>query len=217
MEPRSHERCAKPNADAWRAHRGGQRVTGPMEIAANGLATASILLAGRNSVHTWWIGILGCALFALVFERAQLYADAGLQLFFIVASAVGWWQWLRGGVNRDALPIRRTSRRALVVSTLAGALAAVGYGSLLYSWTDAVAPFPDSMVLSFSVLAQFLLMQRRLETWPVWLVVNTVAVPLFASRGLYLTSALYAVYWINALVSWRHWRRVMDSASEAQA
>ena len=30
---------------------------------------------------------------------------------------------------------------------------------------------------------------------------NTICVPLYASRGLYLTSLLYAAYWINAAVS----------------
>ena len=93
----------------------------PMEVAANGLATVSILLAGRNSVHTWWTGMVGCALFAVVFERAHLYADASLQLFCIAASAVGWWQWLRGGVRRGALPIRRTPRHVLLLWALAGA------------------------------------------------------------------------------------------------
>jgi len=186
-------------------------VTGPLEIAANGLATISILLAGRNSVHTWWTGIVGCALFAVVFEQAQLYADASLQIFFIVASAVGWWHWLNGGRDRQALPIRRTSRSALLLSAAVGGVAAAGYGALLHVWTDAYAPFLDSMVLSFSVLAQVLLMQRRLENWPVWLLVNTVAIPLFASRGLYVTAALYAVYWVNALVSWRHWWKLMQA------
>jgi nicotinamide mononucleotide transporter len=59
----------------------------------------------------------------------------------------------------------------------------------------------------FSVIAQVLLMGRRIENWPVWLLVNTISVPLYASRGLYLTAVLYAAYWINALVAWRHWRR----------
>ena len=58
----------------------------------------------------------------------------------------------------------------------------------------------------FSIIAQVLLMGRRIENWPVWLQVNTISVPLYASRGLYLTAALYAAYF-NALVAWRHWRR----------
>lgn len=191
-------------------------MTGPLEVAANGMATVSILLAGRNSLHTWWTGIAGCVLFAILFEQARLYADASLQVFFIVASLVGWWHWLHGGRDRQPLPIRRTSKPALLLSAAAGAAAAIGYGALLHAWTDAYAPFLDSMVLSFSVLAQVLMIQRRLESWPFWLLVNTVAVPLFASRGLYVTAALYAVYWINALVSWRHWWKLMRTADASR-
>ena len=89
-------------------------------------------------------------------------------------------------------------------------VAAVAYGTLLHRLTDAYAPFADSAVLAISVLAQLLLMRRRIETWPAWLLVNTIAVPLYASRGLTLTAVLYAVYWINALVAWWHWSRRPD-------
>ena len=194
-------------------------MTSPLEIVANIVMTLSILLAGRNSLHTWWTGIIGCVLFALLFYRAQLYADVTLQVFFIAVSGFGWWHWLHGDTNRAALPIRRAYPRHFAIAVALGAVSALGYGALLHVWTDAYAPFLDSMVLSFSVVAQMLLLQRRLENWPVWVLVNTMAVPLFASRGLYLTSALYAVYWINALVSWRHWHREMlrQSSSAASA
>jgi nicotinamide mononucleotide transporter len=66
----------------------------------------------------------------------------------------------------------------------------------------------DSAVLVFSVIAQLLMMQRRIENWPVWLLVNTIAVPLYASRGLYLTAVLYAGFWVNAIVSWIGWRKL---------
>ena len=175
-----------------------------LEAAANAIATVSILLAGRNSVHTWWTGIVGCALFALLFWRTQLYADVLLQVFFVATSLIGWWHWSgHGGGN--GLPIRRTPPRALAWMALASVVAALAYGTLLHRFTDAYAPFADSVVLAVSVLAQVLLMRRRIETWPAWLLVNSVAVPLYASRGLTLTAALYAFYWINALVAWRHW------------
>ncbi|MET0322432.1 MAG: nicotinamide mononucleotide transporter family protein, partial [Duganella sp.] len=86
------------------------------------------------------------------------------------------------------------------------------YGLLLQAYTNAYAPFMDSAVLMFSVIAQLLLMGRRLQTWQFWLFVNTIAVPLYASRGLYLTSVLYGVYWINALASWFFWRRKLQAA-----
>jgi nicotinamide mononucleotide transporter len=182
-----------------------------LEGAANTLATLSILLAGRNSVHTWWTGMVGCALFAVLFWGARLYADVVLQIFFVAASAVGWWRWMNKGGQGDG-EIRRTSTRVLAWLSAAAVAATFGYGALLHRFTDAYAPFADSSVLAISVLAQLLLMRRRIENWPAWLLVNTIAVPLYASRGLTVTAVLYAVYWINALVAWRHWLRLYRTA-----
>lgn len=178
----------------------------PLEIAANAVMAISIFLAGRNNIHSWWTGIIGCTLFSVLFYGTQLYADVALQLFFIVTCMIGWRQWLRGD-HGHSLHIRTTRPATLVKMALAGAAATAGYGLMLKHYTDAFAPFVDSAVLMFSVIAQILLMGRRIENWPVWLLVNTVSVPLYASRGLYLTAALYAAYWVNALVAWRHWRR----------
>ena len=180
-------------------------MTPPLEIAANVLMTVSIVLAGRNNIHSWWIGIGGCVLFAVLFYRVNLYADVLLQLFFIVTCVFGWLQWRRGAAGQP-LPITRTGWRSLAWVVPAGIAAVVIYGMLLHRWTNAYAPFIDSAVLVFSIIAQFLLMGRRIETWPFWLLVNTVAVPLYYSRGLHLTAVLYAAYWFNALLSWYWWR-----------
>ena len=178
----------------------------PGEILANFFVALAIFLAGRNSIHTWWSGIVGCALFAWVFFHAKLYADVTLQGFFIVTGIYGWWRWRHG--RGGELPVRFSAAGLLVVSGLAAALAAAGYGWLLMRFTDAYAPFLDSIVLAFSILGQLLMMERRVENWWAWLLVNTIAVPLYASRGLHVTAVLYAAFWINAVVSLVHWRRL---------
>ena len=191
-------------------------MTSALEIAANVTVAASILLAGRNSVHTWWTGIIGCTLFGLVFYEARLYADVVLQGVFVLTSVIGWWQWLRGD-HGHALPISRVQLRTLGWMLPTAVLASIGYGLLLHTWTDAYAPFLDSAVLVLSVVAQLLMMRRKLDSWWFWLLVNSIAIPLYTSRGLHLTAVLYGVFWINALVSLRHWRRLMREQSVATA
>ncbi len=183
---------------------------GPLEIAANVLTGAGIFLAGRNNIHTWWLGMLGCALFAVLFYQTNLYADVVLQLFFIVSSVIGWRQWLKGN-HGSVLPITHTHWTKLALIVPAGVAVTAGYGALLHYYTNAYAPFVDSAVLVFSVVAQLLLMQRKVENWPFWILVNTIAVPLYASRELYLTATVYGFYWINAIVSWVVWHRQMRS------
>jgi nicotinamide mononucleotide transporter len=187
----------------------------PLEIAANVFVAAAIFLAGRNNVHTWWTGIVGCTLFALVFYEVKLYADVILQIFFVLTSIVGWYRWLRGNSGQE-LDVRFSKPAFLAVSAVLAVVAAGGYGMLLHAFTDAYAPFLDSMVLVFSVLGQFLMMDRRVENWWAWLLVNTIAVPLYASRGLYLTAALYAAFWINAVVSLARWKEIARAGRDAE-
>lgn len=186
--------------------------TAPLEVAANALTAIAIVLAGRNNVHTWWTGIVGTALFGILFFSSHLYADVALQLFFVVTGAVGWWKWARGA-RGEPLPITHAKPAGLAWSILFGVLATATYGAMLHAFTQAYAPFLDSTVLVFSVIGQVLMMQRRVENWAFWLLVNTIAVPLYASRGLHLTAVLYAGFWINAIVSWRNWRRLARMAA----
>lgn len=188
-------------------------MTSPLELVANGLNTLSILLAGRNNVHTWWTGIVGCAAFGLLFWTNQLYADTTLQVMFVASGVVGWWRWTHGGAaaatGAEEKPVRTTSALQLLAVGVAVSAATVAYGWWLARATDAYAPYADSFVLAASCAGQLLLIERRVETWWCWLAVNTVAVPLFASRGLMVTALLYAAYWVNALVSQRRWRRLV--------
>jgi nicotinamide mononucleotide transporter len=184
-----------------------------LEPVANVVMAISIWLAARNSVHTWSTGIAGCALFCLVFARNQLYADATLQLFFIATSLIGWWHW-----RHPAVPVQSNERRitkakprTLAWMTVAAIIVTLTYGSLLYRFTNAYLPYVDSCVLALSVIAQCLLMQRKMETWPFWLAVNTISVALFFSRGLVVTAALYSAYWANAWYGWWRWRKEFSS------
>jgi nicotinamide mononucleotide transporter len=188
----------------------------PLEIAANAFVAVAIFLAGRNNVHTWWTGIVGCTLFGYVFYAVKLYADVTLQVFFVLMSMVGWYRWLRGNSGQQ-LDVRFSQPSFVALCAGLAAVAAAAYGALLHLFTDAYAPFMDSVVLVFSVLGQILMMDRRVENWWAWLLVNTIAVPLYASRGLYVTAALYAAFWINAVVSLRRWRRLAMHSSRDPA
>jgi len=181
---------------------------GRWEIAANAVNATSILLATLNSAHTWWTGIVGCLLFGWVFFEAQLYADATLQTFFIVTSAIGWWSWLRGESGTPA-PVRRTTSRLIAIYLATAIVVALVYGWFLHRYTNAYAPLADASVLTLSVVAQLLLMSRRYESWWFWLAANSIAVPVFLMRGLDITAILYTGFWINACVALVRWRRLV--------
>lgn len=190
-----------------------------LEWSATATMALSVWLAARHHIATWPIGILGCLLYGALFMATQLYADATLQAFFIVTSAIGWWQWRR---DAQAVMVATATPAPLrwphwVLLLAGGVVVTLGYGALLLHWTDAFAPFWDAAVLTTSVVAQVLLMQGRRETWLFWIVVNTLSVPLYLSRGLDVTAGLYALFWLNAWHGWWHWGRRASAAAHRPA
>ncbi len=185
-----------------------------LEIAANLTVAASIFLAARNSIWTWWTTFVGCGLFAVLCWQTQLYADFTLQLFFIGTAVWGLRSWRASSVGNEqhaSRPIQSIALKPFTLYALAAITVAAAYALLLHLFTDAYAPFWDSLVLTLSVLAQFLLVRRYLENWWCWLVVNTIAVPLYFSRGLELTALFYAIYWLNVCYGMWQWRRIYQT------
>jgi nicotinamide mononucleotide transporter len=180
-----------------------------VEIAASIVTLASVVLATKNSIWTWPIGIIGCMLFGWLFYTSQLYADVTLQAFFILTSLAGWCYWSRGGDAGDPVPITYIGWRLLAGWICLALVVALAYAGILIKTTDAFMPILDSTVLMLSILGQFLLMRRHYEAWYVWIGVNILSIELYASRDLYITTALYVLFLINALVALYRWDFIM--------
>ena len=187
----------------------------PLELAANFMTAVCIFLAGRNNVHTWWTGIVASVLYGIMFFNSQLYADATLQVFFVVTGVMGWMAWNKAEPwsNTEAIELPITKVNPMQLSIYLGVALVVGsiYAMILHKFTNAYAPWIDSTVLVLSVVAQVLLMRRQIENWIVWIVVNSLSVPLFWSRDLQLTAIMYGFFWVNAVVSYIHWRRLQHN------
>jgi nicotinamide mononucleotide transporter len=180
---------------------------GALEIAAALLGVINIVLVVRRSTWNYPFGIVMVALYFFVFWNAKLYSDALLQIFFLVIQAYGWWAWAHArhvdhGVVVGWMPWRRR------VPWLAGtAVAVLLWGTGMARFTDAAAPFVDATTAGLSIAAQSLQSLRRIESWLLWIAVDSVAIGLFAWRGLFVTSALYGLFLALAVVGLFEWRR----------
>lgn len=180
--------------------------TSPLEWSCNITSLISVILAARNHVLTWLFGIISCILFSYFFIQAKLYAEAILQIFFIATSLWGWWYW-SNKPNQPATPIKIMPIKQIGIALCIIIISGIIYAMGLYRFTDAVSPWIDSQILALSILAQWWLMQRQMATWPLWLIVNTLSVPLYFSREFYISSLFYSIYWVMAIFAYINWRK----------
>jgi nicotinamide mononucleotide transporter len=178
-----------------------------LELVASASGLASVWLAQRMHAATWPAGMVSVVCFAAVFYGARLYADAVLQLAFVVLAAYGWWRWSRGGTEPAAAAATRATPAEIALALpvcAAGTWAVAGW---LMHRTDSPAPWPDAAIFVLSLLATWAQARRRIECWAVWIAVDLIAVPLYWSRGLPLSTGLYLVFMLLCLRGWIAWER----------
>jgi nicotinamide mononucleotide transporter len=192
--------------------------TSVLELVAFGAALAMVWLNIRIRPAAWPLAIVSSLLYFFLFWHHRLYGDAALQVFFIVLAAWGWWQWLYGQrADGLALSVGRLSTRhrwslaALVATTWPLV------GLYLDRATDTDVPYWDAFPTAASVVGQWLLARKWIETWAVWFVVNVVSVALFAYKGLWLTAVLYTLFAVLSVVGWRTWQRHLGMTSPSTA
>jgi nicotinamide mononucleotide transporter len=183
----------------------------PLELFAAAVGAVSVWLSVRQNIWSWPTAIVNVVLYAFVFYEAKLYADMGLQVIYAGLSIYGWYEWLYGGENRTELHVTptRPALRALLAVIALGSAASLGI--LLQHATDAALPFMDSFLSSTSLVAQWMMTKKKLESWLVWIAVDVLYVGMFIFKGLYLTAGLYAVFLGLAIKGYLDWRRSMET------
>ena len=181
-----------------------------LELVAVVVTLIAVFLTARQIVWCWPLAMVSVTLYAVVFFRARLYADMGLQALYFGLAIYGWWAWRHGGRDHGELRVTLASTKMKLLLAGIGAVAGILLGQTLSRFTDASLPFMDSALTSFSIIGQWMQTRKLLEAWRVWLAVDVFYVGMFLFKGLYLTAGLYAVFLILAVMGYSSWRRSME-------
>lgn len=175
-----------------------------LEAASFVTGAVCVWLTVRENIWNFPIGLLNVITFSVVFFRAGLFADAGLQVVYFILGCIGWYMWLFGGARHTKLKIARASQTEISIIAVFVVAMTIGLWKLL-SHVGGSASFWDALTTTLSLASQWLLNRKRLESWIGWIVVDVIYVPLYLYKSLYLTAVLYAVFLCMAVIGLRHW------------
>lgn len=163
-----------------------------------------VVLVARQSIFNWPIGIANNVAFVVLFLGAGLYADSALQFVYIALAVWGWLTWTSGG-ERQALVVTRTSAQEWLRLAAAGVAGVAAITVLLSVATESVVPFWDALTTTLSLLATWGQINKRRESWFLWIAADVIYVPLYLYKDLVLTAALYLGFialCIGGLIAW---------------
>lgn len=149
------------------------------------------------------LGAVATASLCIVFWQGGLFASALTNLYLPLALLYGWFRW---GSNGNPRPVTQTSPTSWL---LQGAVATGLYMLvvLIMDMLGANLPMWDAVILAGTILAQFMLDNKKLETWFVWAVVDIVAVVVYVSQGYYFAGVQMGFFLLNAAWGYHMWRK----------
>lgn len=165
-----------------------------------------VYLLVKQNIWNWPIGIINAVMYIVLFYQARLFADMGLQVVYVVLGILGWYWWLRGGKNNTELTVQTTSKKHAAILLLVGVVATYAMHAYLVKIGDS-APFLDALTTVMSLIAQYMLTRKLIENWAIWIAADIIYIGLYASRGLYLTSVLYAVFLSLCIAGAIEWQK----------
>ena len=180
---------------------------------ACGFVTGAVCvwLVTRGNIWNWPVGLANNLFFAVLFWRARLFADMGLQGVYFALGLWGWWHWLRGGENHSRLEVTRATRTEWLGIALFLAFGTWGLRELLIV-VNGAAPLWDSLTTTLCLAAQYLLCRKRIENWWLWIAADLIYVPLYFARHLPLTAILYAGFIVLCGIGLFRWKKELHAS-----
>ena len=183
------------------------------------LGLAYILLQYRASIWLWAVGIAMESFGIVLFYQKGLYADCGMELYYLVMSIYGLisWKYLHHGSGSDKKaekPVTHFEDRYILPWTI-GTLLIWGaiYYFLAYH-TDSRVPIADSFTTALSIVGIWALAKKYLEHWLIWIAVDAVSSILYFSKDIPFKASLYALYVVIAILGYMKWKRMMANSQE---
>jgi nicotinamide mononucleotide transporter len=179
-----------------------------LEITAVIFAILYLILAVKQNILCWIAGIISSVLYFFIMQKAGLYMEAYLQVFYVVMGIYGWSQWSASNASNPSFIVNTWSKyQHMIAISIILALSLLS-GFLLERYTDAALPFLDALVSWGAVVATYMVAKKLLENWIYWFVIDATSIFLFIERGLWLSALLFATYLVIIFFGYQSWNKV---------
>jgi nicotinamide mononucleotide transporter len=178
----------------------------PLELAATIFSIAGVWLVLKKSIWNFPVGIISVMLQAVVYFRSLLYSDFLLQVIYVFLLLYGWVQW--GKKEKEVIFLAHSTSLKLWIWLLVICIVSTFIiGTSFKTYTNASLPYLDSMLMSASLIAQWMIAKKKIENWIIWIVVDALYVGEYIYKEIYLFSGLYFIFILLAIAGYREWKK----------
>jgi nicotinamide mononucleotide transporter len=209
-----------------------------LEFLAAVFGIVSVYYARKENILVFPTGIISTGIYVYMLSQWALYGDLIINVYYTIMSIYGWYQWSKFvGDNQEHIAISRTNFsdkiKAVGIFVFTSAFVIVVYRyynimpndldlqqSIEYAWKlicsgnisdfRKVTPFLDTFTTGIFFAAMWLMANKKIENWTLWIIGNVVSIPLYFVKGYGFTGIQYAVFLFLAVSGYLEWNKLIE-------
>lgn len=213
-----------------------------LELLAAVLGVASVFFARRENILVFPTGIISTGIYVYLLSQWALYGDLIINVYYTLMSIYGWYMWHKVIDDKQShISISRTNLmdklKAVGIFVFTSVFVIVVYRyydvmpkqldfneSISYAWqhltSGSVAnmklamPYLDTFTTGIFFSAMWLMANKKIENWTLWIIGDIVSVPLYLVKGYGFTAVQYTIFLIIAIMAYFTWRQAIEAQKQ---
>ena len=213
-----------------------------LEFMAALFGVISVFYARKENILVFPTGIISTVIYVYLLSQWSLYGDLIINIYYTLMSIYGWYQWHKVvGDQQEHIAISRTTTKDKIQAFGIFAFTSLfviyvyryfnvmtnnlGFGeSVSYAWQHMssgnlqefrkVTPFLDTFTTGVFFAAMWLMANKKIENWILWIAGNIVSIPLYFVKGYGFTGVQYMIFLFLAIMAYFNWRELIKQQNK---
>ena len=199
--------------DAWQKLLEEVELFNALEIVAVITALTYVAFASIGNRWCFLFGLISSVIYVYITFELNFFFDVGINVYYGIMSFYGWFSWSTKP-NQTSIEIQKTPPKKLSFAVLMGLFITFFLAYTAEQFSSTELAYFDAFTTVFAIIATFMVVQKQIENWLIWIVVDCVAAGMYFYKALYFTSFLFAIYTIVAVFGYLKWKKLLESSSK---
>lgn len=181
-----------------------------LEIIAVIFGIAGVWFGKKENILVYPLGLVNTTIFIYICLKYSLYGDFIINIYYTLMSIYGWYMWSKL-VAGEHIQITKTNKsdrlKALVIFISTAIFIVLIY--LYFNKFDRVTDYFDTITTGLAFTAMWLMANKKIEHWALWILVNIISIPLYFVKGLGFSAIQFTILLVIAIQGHNEWKKLL--------
>src|SRR5690606_17940561 len=182
-----------------------------LEVCAVIFGIASVWYAKKEHILVYPTGIVSTVIYVYICYRFTLYGDLLINIYYTIMSVYGWYMWARM-VEGEQLEITVSTKKDWLktISIFIATAVFVVAVYLYFNRFDRTTDYIDTFTTGIFFAAMWMMANKKLEHWILWIVGDLISIPLYFVKGLGFSGIQFTIFLVLAYLGYKEWKNHLN-------